>query len=322
MRLAILLVAFAALWAPASLFGAQLQKARIGVLTPGGSFAPVLEGLRQRLAQLGYVEGKQISFIVEDTKMETLDPGQAVMRLLESKPHVIVTAATANSLAAKQATATVPIVFTVVTDPVRYGLVAAYASSKNNVTGVVNTVAALSGKRLQVLKEIVPDMKRALAVVSAKETVSQLSFKFLQETAEKLNVQLIRRDVTTNQEIEKALHDTPKGSVDAIMHVPSYLLGNHMSLLIDKAKKDRLPLCVHIEEMVKQGALISYGEAYQLIGIQAARLVVKVLQGIQPSEIPIETPDRPVIVVNRTTANTIGLKISRKFLEQVDRMVD
>jgi putative ABC transport system substrate-binding protein len=95
-----------------------------------------------------------------------------------------------------------------------------------------------------------------------------------------------------------------------------------MSLLIDKAKKDRLPLCVHIEEMVKQGALISYGEDYQLIGIQAARLVVKVLQGIQPSEIPIETPDRPVIVVYRTTANTIGLKISRKFLEQVDRMVD
>ena len=295
---------------------------RIGVLIPEGPFGPVLEGLRQGLLQLGYEEGKQVSFIIEDTKLANLDPGKAAMKLLESKPEVIVTAATATSLAAKQATTTVPIVFTAVTDPVTSGLVAGYVSSKNNVTGVSNTVAQLSGKRLQVLKEIVPGMKHALAIVSVKETVAQLSFKFLQETANKLGIQLVRRDVTTNEEIEKALHDTPKGSVDAIMHVPSYLTTNRLPLIIDKAKKDRLPLCVHIEEMVKQGALVSYGEDNRLIGFQAARIVVKVLKGVPPSDIPIETPEAPLLVVNRTTAKIIGLRIPREFLERVDHIVE
>jgi len=295
---------------------------RIGVLTPGGDFAAVMEGLRQGLAKLGYVDGKEIVFIVEDTKMETLDPINAAMRLLASKPQVIVTVARIDTAAAKQATASVPIVFTVVADPVGAGLVATYASSKNNLTGVANTVAALSGKRLQLLKEIVPSLKRALAVVSVKESISQLSFKFVQETATKLGIQLIRQDVTTKEEVVKALLDTPKGSVDAIIHVPAVLLVNHMDLLIDKAKKDRLPLSVHTEKMVKQGALISYGDDFQLIGVQAARLVVKVLKGIQPSEIPIEMTERPVLVVNRTAAKTIGLKIPLKFLERVDRIVD
>ena len=295
---------------------------RIGVLIPEGPFGPVMQGLRQGLRQLGYEEGKQVTFIVEDSKLAVLDPGKAAMKLLESKPQIIFTAATANSLAAKQATTTVPIVFTAVTDPVTSSLVAGYVSSKNNVAGVSNTTAQLSGKRLQVLKEIVPGMKRALAVVSVKETVAQLSFKFLQETANKLGIQLVRRDVTTNEEIEKALHNTPKGLVDAIMHVPSYLTTNRLPLIIDKAKKDQLPLCVHIEEMVKQGALVSYGEDYQLIGSQAARIVVKVLKGVPPADIPIETPERPLLVLNRTTAKIIGLKIPREFLERVDHIVD
>jgi len=321
-RLAIVLRLISAVWAPALLFGADLPNARIGVLIPEGPFGPVLEGLRQGLRQLGYEEGKQITIIIADTKLATLDPGKAAMKLLERNPQVFFTTATADSLAAKRATTTVPIVFTVVTDPVTSGLVAGYASSKNNVTGVANTVASLSGMRLQLLKDIVPGMKRALVVVSVKENVAQLSFQFLQETAEKLNVQLVRRDVATDEDIEKSLLNTPKGSVDAIIHVPSYLLLHRMHLIIDKAKNDKLPLSVHVEEMVKQGALVSYGEDNRLIGIQAARLVIKVLNGIKPAEIPIETPERPILVVNRTTAKIIGLKIPRKFLERVDRIVD
>ena len=101
-----------------------------------------------------------------------------------------------------------------------------------------------------------------------------------------------------------------------------YLLRNHIAPIVEKAKKDKLPFGVHTEELVKKGALVSYGEDNRLIGIQAARLVVKVLKGIHPSNIPIETPERPVLVVNRTTAKTIGLKIPREFLERVDRIVE
>jgi putative ABC transport system substrate-binding protein len=144
----------------------------------------------------------------------------------------------------------------------------------------------------------------------------------LAESTDRFGVQLIRRDVTTKEDLERILLDTPKGSVDAIIHVPAILLRNNISLLVEKAKKDKLPFGVHTEELVKKGALVSYGEDNRMIGIQAARLVVKVLKGIHPSDIPIETPERPVLVVNRTTAKAIGLKISHKFLEHVDRMVD
>jgi putative ABC transport system substrate-binding protein len=296
---------------------------RVGVLTSGGrSLAPVLEGLRQGLAQLGYVEGKQITLIVEDTKMEALDPVKAVMRLLEIKPDLIVTVSTSQTVAAKQVAGNLPIVFTVVADPVRLSLVASYASSKNNLTGVATDTASLSGKRLELLKEMFPSVRRALVVVSTKETAAQISFRFLEETAKKLDIQLIRRDVATKAELEKALLDSPKGSVDAIIHLPSNLLRNSINLLIDKAIKDKLPLSVHEESMVREGALVSYGNDFRLMGVQAAKIVAKVLKGVQPSEIPIETPERPVLVVNRTTAKAIGLKIPNAFLEQVDRIVE
>ncbi len=180
----------------------------------------------------------------------------------------------------------------------------------------------MSGKRLEVLKEMVPGIKRGLAVVAVKETIAQKSFQFLAESASKLGIQLVRRDVTTKEELEKILLDTPKGSVDAIIHVPAILLRNHINLLVEKAKKDRLPFGVHTEELVKKGALVSYGEDNRLTGIQAARLVVKVLKGVPPSDIPIETPEQPILVVNRTTAKTIGLRIPREFLEHADRIVD
>ena len=295
---------------------------RIGVLTAGRGLAPVLEGLRHGLTQLGYVEGKQINLIVEDTEMATLDPVKAAMRLLEAKPFLIVTVTTSHASAAKQVAGDIPIVFVVVADPVRLGLVASYASSKNNLAGVATNTVGLSGKRLELLKELLPGMRRALVIVTTKEDAAQISFKFLQETAKKLDVHLIRRDVATKEDIEKALLDTAKGSVDAIILVPSNLLRNHIGLFIDKANKDKLPLSVYEESMVQQGALVSYGDDFALIGVQTARIVAKVLNGTKPSEIPIETPERQILAVNRTTAKIIGIKMPRKFLERVQHIVD
>jgi putative tryptophan/tyrosine transport system substrate-binding protein len=295
---------------------------RLAVLTPGGDFGAVLEGLREGLAQLGYAEGGQVTFIIEDTKMETLDPVKAAMRLLATKPDLLLTVATSHTAAAKQATGNVPIVFTVLAEPVQSGFVASFASSKNNLTGVSNSMAILTGKRLDLLREMVPGMKRALAIVTTNEMVAQKTFPSLKEAAQKLDVQLVRRDVTSKEELEKVLQDTPKGSVDAIVLVPSILLRNNIALVVDKALKDKLPFSVHSEELVKKGALVSYGEDNRLIGIQAARIVVKILNGIKPADIPIESPERPVLAVNRTTAKAIGLKIPPQFLEQVDRILN
>lgn len=318
-------IAFLAIWlmvTGGSAIGAQPPSYRIGVLTPGGDFGPVLKGLRQGLAQLGYEEGKQITFIVEDTKLETLDPVKSAIRLLAAKPDVFVTVSISHTAAAKQVAGNIPIVFAFSTEPVQSGFVASYSSSKNNLTGVSNTSAGLSGKRLELLKEIAPGMKRALAIVSVNESIAQKSFQSLVAPAKKLGVQIIRRDVTTKEELEKVILDTPKGAVDAMFHVPSVLLVKHIVLLVEKSKNDSLPFSVPTEELVKKGALVSYGEDYGRIGIQAARIVVKVLSGIKPSEIPIETPEPPLLAINFTTAKIIGLKIPRQVLDRVDRIVE
>jgi putative ABC transport system substrate-binding protein len=301
--------------------GAQAPRL-IGVLTPGGDFGATVDGLREGLVQLGFVEGKQIAFMVEDTKMESIDPVKSAAKLLDAKPQMIVTVGTSHTAAAKQVIHSIPIVFMVLADPVQGGFVASFSSSKNNLTGVSNSVASLSGKRLELLKEMVPRIKHPLAIVTTTEAVSQKIYPIVSEAAQKLGLQLVRRDVASKADLEKVLADMPKGSVDSMVLVPGILLRQNIALLVDKANKEHLPLGVHTEELVRKGALVSYGEDNRLIGIQAAKMVAKILKGMAPADLPIESPDRPILAVNRTTAKIIGVKISGEFLERVDRFVE
>jgi putative tryptophan/tyrosine transport system substrate-binding protein len=295
---------------------------RIAVLTPGGTYDPVLMGLNDGLHNLGYKEGKNVTFIVDSTNGSTSDLAPRVAKLLSTKPDVLYTVATAHATAAKQATATVPVVFAWVGDPVYSRLIATYASSKNNLTGISNSSDALSGKRLEILLEIVPKVRRLLAIVAPNENIAQSSIRFLQEAARKFGVHVVRRDATTEEEIKQRLRETPKGSVDAIYHVPSAFVATHIGLLIEKAKQDRIPLVVHEDSMARKGALFSYGPDFRSVGAQSARLVAKVMEGEKPSEIPSEGPDRLSLVLNLSTAKTIGLKVPRGVLANVDHLVD
>jgi ABC-type uncharacterized transport system substrate-binding protein len=169
--------------------------------------------------------------------------------------------------------------------------------------------------------EIAPKAKRLLVLVAAKESVSVSSFRSLEPDAQKLGVQLVRRDVTNRDEIIRTLEETPRGSVDAIFHVPSLLLRTNLELVIKKATKDRIPLAVHEEALLDRGALFSYGPHTRLVGLQAANLVHKILKGTKPGEIMIETPDRFFLAINQTAAKQIGLNISRAMLERADRLI-
>ena len=320
--LAILFVMAGVILGTVSIVGAQSPGYRVAVLTPGLTFDLVLHGLQEGLANLGYKEGKNITFIVEDTKGSVSDLVNRATRLAEAKPNVLFTVATTHTTAAKKATATIPIVFAWVGDPLRSGFIASYASSKNNLTGVSSYAGPLSGKRLEVLKEIAPKIKHILAIVATKDSVAENSFEFLEETARKIGVQVLRRDVTTREEIEKAIRGTAKGSVDAIYHVPSALVGAYIDLLIEKAKGDGIPLVVHEESMVERGALFTYGGDFRLVGVQSARLMAKILKGEKPSDVPSETPEKLLLVLNLTTGRAIGLKIPRAVLEKADRLVE
>jgi len=291
------------------------------VLTPGLSFGEVLEGFREGLSQLGYRENVNLILAVEDTKGTGPDVKAQAQALVEAKPDVLVTVGTSHTVAAKEATTTIPIVFTWVGDPVRSGLVANYASSGNNLTGLSVYSGPLSGKRLEILKEIAPGSRRILCLV-AKESIAEISFGLAQRTADQLGLVLIRRDVATRDDIVRALGALPKGSFDAIYHVPSGLVTAHIGLLIERAREDRVALMAHEDELVAAGALASYGANYRRTGQQTARVVDRVLAGVPPAEIPIQIPDKLTLAINLVTARTIGLKPPLAILERAERIVE
>ena len=301
---------------------AQSAPYRIGVLTPGGNFTPIFDGLREGLDRSGFRERQDVTFVIEDTKGEVSGLGDRAKKLIEGRADVLFVVTTAHALAAKRATSTVPIVFAMVGEPVGDGLVASFPSSRNNLTGVTSNVTQLSGKRLEILKEIKPGIKRVLVLTQPREVTAERAFGVLEDAARKQRIQLARRDVTSREEIERTLAQISKGSVDAIQHLSSVLITGHIDLLVEKAVKDKIPMATQEATLVKKGILFSYGPDFRFVGAQAARLVAKVLKGEKTSDIPIETPEKFFLAVNVTTAKTIGLKIPRNVLERVDRVVE
>jgi len=294
---------------------------KIAVLTPGLSFGEVLAGFREGLGQLGYREDVNLTLLVEDTKGSGSNAKAQAESLVAAKPDVLVTVGTSHTVAAKGATSTIPIVFTWVGDPVRSGLVPNYASSGNNLTGLSVYSGPLSGKRLEILKEIAPDSRRILCLV-AKESIAEISFSLAQRTADQLGLVLIRRDVTSRDDIVRELGALPKGAFDAIYHVPSGLVTAHIGLLIQRAREDKVALMAHEDEVVAAGALVSYGANYRRMGQQTARIVDRVLGGVAPAEIPIQIPDKLMLAINLVTARAIGLKPPLTLLERAERIVE
>lgn len=301
---------------------AQPSHVRLGVLTPGLTLASVFVGLREGLAHLGYKEGQSITFIMEDTKGSTSNLIPRVAKLLAAKPDLLFTVTVQHALAAKRATASVPIVFAWASDPVEAGLVASYGSSKNNLTGVTSFDASLAGKRLEVLLEMAPKIKRLLVLVARTGVAGPIALRFLAGTANKFGVQFVHRDVANREEIKRVLGEFPKGSIDAIYFLPSAEVRANFDLLVKKAKTDRIPLVAHEDYLVEAGALFSYGPSPRLVGVQAAALVDNVLKGTKPSEIVVETPNKFFFALNLTVAKEIGLKIPRGVVEEADRLVE
>jgi putative tryptophan/tyrosine transport system substrate-binding protein len=315
------LVALVMLVAAALHAAPPARTVKVAVLTPGLSFGEVLAGLREGLAQLGYRENGNLTLLVEDTKGAGADVKAQAQALVAANPDVLVTVGTSHTVAAKAATSTIPIVFTWVGDPVRSGLVTGYASSGNNLTGLSVYSGPLSGKRLEILKEMAPGARRALCLV-AKESIAEISFSVAQKTAEQLGMTLIRRAVASRDDIVRELGALPRGAFDAIYHVPSGLVSAHIGLLIQRAREDRVALMAHEDALVTAGALISYGANYRQMGQQTARVVDRVLAGVAPAEIPIQIPDKLMLSINLVTARAIGLKPPLTLLERAERIVE
>jgi ABC-type uncharacterized transport system substrate-binding protein len=294
------------------------KSARIGLL---GDVPPFLdEAFRQGLRELGYIEGQNI--VIEhrspEWKYERL-PGLAA-DLVRLKVDVIVAASPAATKAAKQATSTIPIVFTVSGDPVAEGFVASLARPGGNITGLATISPDLVGKQLEMLKGVAPMVSR-VAVLQNPNTHRGV-LRQAEGSARGLGVQLQILDARTPSEIDTAFATMSSRRVDGILVLRDAVFRAQRTQITTLAAKNRLPAVYGLREEAEAGGLIAYGASVPQLYRRAAAYVDKILKGAKPADLPIEQPTTFELVINLKTAKALGLTIPPSLLQRADQVIE
>jgi putative ABC transport system substrate-binding protein len=296
---------------------------RIGYLfnTTPSVAALRVEAFRQGLRELGYVEGKNI--VLESRYSEgKIDRLHAlVAELVRLKAEVIVTSGPTVTHAAKEATKTLPIVFTQEGDPVASGFVASFARPAGNITGLSTFGPELSGKRLELLKEIVPRLSR-VAVLGTSSIESHARFsKQHQSIAGALRLQLQYLDVLSSKDIETAFRAATKGHADALLVLAGPVLTPQRTQVVELAAKSGLPAIYNFSAFVDAGGLMTYGVSQSDLSRRAATYVDKILKGANPGDLPVEQPAKFELVINLKAAKQMDLTIPPNVLARADRVI-
>jgi putative ABC transport system substrate-binding protein len=296
---------------------------RIGILSP--TSAPVqsarIEAFRQRLRELGYVEGKNIVIEVRyaEGKLERL-PDLAA-ELVRLKVNVIVTVSGSGILAAKKATATIPIVFAQAADPVGTGLVPSLAQPGGNITGLSLMVPDLDGKRLELLKEAFPKVAQAAFLWRSGGSRGNLAVTAMEAAAKALGVKLLLLEVRSLDDFDSAFARAKKERAQAFITAPSPLISTQQHQVLDFAAKNRLPAIYPFTEFVEAGGLMSYAPNTAEVWRRAADFVDKILKGTKPADLPVEQATKFEFVINLKAAKQIGLTIPPNVLARADRVI-
>jgi putative tryptophan/tyrosine transport system substrate-binding protein len=306
---------------PFAIEAQQARMYRIGVVLHGGSYSAALDGLRDGLKELGFEEGRQFVFHVRETKGD-LKSVDALARSLEAeKVDLIYSVATSVTVAVKNATKTVPIVFYAGTDPVAFGLVDSFRKPGGRLTGVHGQFTDLAAKRLQLLKEMIPKLSRVVTFYSPANPAARESIKIGRDAARQLKVELIERPVASVEELRAGLRALQPGEADAIFYVADAMVTSQAEMVIEIAISKKLPTMYADKESVAKGALASYGVSYYAFGRTAAKNVHRILLGADPGNLPVEQLDRPHLVINLKTAKALGLVIPQTLLTRADEVI-
>jgi putative tryptophan/tyrosine transport system substrate-binding protein len=322
----VLLVALALglLWAPLAAHAQQPGNVpRIGVLSTGSPPAtlPRFEPFIQRLHELGYVEGQTIAleYRFADGKHERL-PGLAA-ELIDLNVDVIVTSGTPAAVAAKHATSMIPIIIAIAADPVGEGLVASLAWPGGNVTGMANLDTELSGKRLEILKEVIPGLSRVAILWNPANPAHRAALGENEVAARALGVQLQPVEARAPHEFTSAFSAMSRERASALMLLADSMFGSHRAQVVELAAKSRLPSLFWVKDFVAAGGLMSYGASYPDLLRRAATYVDKILKGAKPADLPMEQPTKFELVINLKTAQALGLTIPPTLLFQADEVL-
>jgi ABC-type uncharacterized transport system substrate-binding protein len=295
---------------------------RIGVLSPESLPSGLLEEFREELRKLGYVEGRNVSIEIQhaEGKSEGL-PGLAD-ELVRRRVDVILAVNTSAVVAAKKATATIPIVMTRVPDPVRTGLVSSLARPGGNVTGVSTMLEELSKKRLQLLREIMPRLSRVAVLWYSGNLGGAVIAKELEVASAQLGVQLLRFPVQAPGEFARAVETASRDHADALLLIDDAVITRYREAIVSLATQRRLPVASQYRAIVETGGLIAYGTRVAPMYRRAAQYVAKILKGAQPADLPIEQPTEFELVINLKVAKAFGLTIPPSVLLQADQVLE
>lgn len=295
---------------------------RIGVLLPGtpDSFSLRTAALLDGLRELGYVEGKtiEVDWKWGQDRVQAL-PGLAA-ELVRDKADVIVTGGTAAALALKSATSTIPVVMAIIADPVAAGLVTNLARPGGNLTGFSIVAPELGGKRLELLKEIVPGLSAVAVLLNNRNPQSQIELTEMRHAARAMGLQLHPAEISTDVALDEVF--AALDGAEALVVLTDPILFSQRKRIVDLANKNRLPAMYFFQGFVEEGGLISYGPGDADLFRRSASYVDRILKGAKPGDLPIEQPVRFELFVNLTTARMLGVAIPESFLLRADRVIE
>jgi ABC-type uncharacterized transport system substrate-binding protein len=295
---------------------------KIGALTQSWGPTPVMVGLRDGLLALGYREGEQFVIGVRFTQGDIAALPAAARDLVQSGVDIIFASDATAARAAQLATNRIPIVFAaLVGDPVELGFVQSFARPGGNITGVTDSDIELSGKRLEIFKEMVPGLKRVLFPYDPHDTYAVAAARVYRDAARHLGVVFLEKLVRTEEEARTALSRLRKGEVDGIV-APSNLSLNIPGFVLDAASQRAIPTMFIGAFFVERGGLASYGPDTYDSGRQAARLVDKIVKGEDPGRIPVEANPKFELAINVKTAKALKLAIPPSVLQRANRLIE
>lgn len=320
----IAVAAGAAAWSPVAHAQHAQKIPRIGVLLPGRpeSFALRTRALLDGLRELGYVEERtiEIDWKWGQDRVQTF-PDLAA-ELVRSKPDVIVTGGTAAAQALKSATSTIPVVMAIIGDPVAAGLVGNLARPGGNLTGFSIVAPELGGKRLELLREIVPGVSAVAVLLNDRNPQSQIELKEMRNAAQAMGLQLYPTGISADVALDDAFAAIDRAGVQALVVLTDPILFSQRKRAVDLANKHKLPAMYFFQGFVEEGGLISYGPGDADLFRRSAGYVDRILKGAKPGDLPIEQPVRFDLFINLKAARMLGLIIPESFLLRADKVIE
>jgi putative tryptophan/tyrosine transport system substrate-binding protein len=297
---------------------------RIGILSPftASDTAPWHQAFLRGLSDLGWADGKNIAieYRYSDGRNDRI-PG-LIADLVRLKVDIIVTAVTNDTLVAKNATNGIPIVMAAAGDPVATGIVSSLARPGGNITGLSQMNPELTGKRLELLKEIAPNVSSVAVLVNPDDPISALGLNEIELPARKMRVEVHSLEVRNSRDLDKALQEAVKSRADALAIMPNPVFVTNLKMIADFAIENRLPSMFHLREFAKVGGLVSYGVDRNDLYRRAASYVDKILHGAKPGDLPVEQPTKFDLVINLKTARVLGLTVPPSLLTRADEVIE